>query len=323
MNTRIATSEYWLWAYRLLLGREPEHPEALDKLPDISRLEILEKFLGSPEFLRSLWMANSQDYWFLAEMSNGVRFWVRAGDQYVSRSVVAGNYEPAETFFVRRHVKKGMRVLDIGANIGWFTVNMALLVGSDGHVDAFEPRDDIAFYLGRTVLENKLNNVTVHKCALAATDGRGRISFGKDDRNPGGTHLELGETASWNVSQDVQVRRLDSAVWRPIDFIKIDAEGAEKLVLDGANLTLDRDRPIILTEVNQICLQRTSRISGADYLRLLEGRGYIVTEILPNRLCGERITPENLERKTEVRNFGCLPEERAAEFGINHSEIRR
>lgn len=324
MNAPITTSEYMLWAYRLLLGREPENSDALERAPELSRQEILEKFLTSAEFLKyreiPLWMARGHNKWFLTELPNSVRFWVCASDEHVSRSVVGGNYEPAETAFVRRHVKKGMNALDIGANIGWFTVNMAFLVGPAGRVDAFEPRDDLAFHLGRTLLENRLTNVTIHRCALGATEGPGRVSFGKDDHNPGGTHLEFGSTAHWNVSQETVVRRLASAVWTPVDFIKIDVEGAEKLVLDGAGPILDRDRPIILTEVNHQCLQRTSQISAADYVHYLETLGYVIAHILPDGRCGERAAADNIEAAGGVLNLGCFPEE---EYSVVRSAVAK
>jgi hypothetical protein len=164
------------------------------------------------------------------------------------------------------------------------------------------------------VLENKLTNVTIHRCALSATDGQGRISFGKDDRNPGGTHIEIGETPHWEVSQEVKLRRLDSSVWTPVDFIKIDVEGAEKLVFDGAGPILDRDRPLIMTEVNHNCLMRTSQISGTDYIRYFEGMGYKVTIISPNGQCGEPVLADNMEKMTGVVNLACVPEEKVAEF---------
>jgi FkbM family methyltransferase len=259
-------------------------------------------------------MAGLRKSWLLTELPNGARFWILAGDEYVSRWIVSGEYEPRETAFVRRHLKKGMHALDVGANLGWFTVNMAFLVGPGGRVDAFEPREDFALHLERTVLENRLSNVVIHKYALSATNGEGLISFDEEGLNPGGTYLQVGETPPWDVSLKIQVRRMDSVVWAPVDFIKIDVEGAEKLVLDGAGPILDRDRPIILSEINHDNLMRTSRISGADYIRYLEERGYVMTDILPDGRCGGRVSPAQVQASTDVLNLACLPEDKSMEI---------
>jgi len=112
------TSQYVLWAYRLLLGREPENPQAVELYPQTSRRQIVERFISSSEFLvNQAGNVYSPYRRYMVELDNGLRFWVMSGDEYVSPAMAVGNYESIETAFVRRHVRRGMAALDIGANL--------------------------------------------------------------------------------------------------------------------------------------------------------------------------------------------------------------
>ena len=318
MVDTIATEDYVLWAYRLLLGRDPENLEALKSWPQSDRREIVAKFLGSAEFQEQYgaagWSGSSERNWYISELQNGVRFWIRGDDRFISRSVASGDYEPVETAFIRRQVKKGMNVLDIGANVGWFTVNMAMLVGPAGRVDAFEPREDIVHYLRRTITENRLGNVVIHHCALGAENGSAAVTFAGDDGNPGGTYLVFSaEPEPGARLQHVPVRRLDSIVWSGVDFIKIDVEGAEKLVFDGAEILLSRDRPLILSEINEPALRRTSGMAVPDYLSYFAEIDYEVRTLLPTGRCGEPITPLDMATAGNLLSVACIPAEKSRE----------
>src|SRR5258705_13199364 len=92
------TSQYVLWAYRLLLGREPEDPQAVELYPETSRSEVVEKFLSSPEFLRPReGDVRSPHRHYMVELDNGLRFWLLSGDEHVSPGIASGNYEAVET----------------------------------------------------------------------------------------------------------------------------------------------------------------------------------------------------------------------------------
>ena len=312
MSVPIATSEYVLWAYRLLLGREPENPEAVN-WPETSRRDIVNEFIGSAEFLGQhsprAWMAAMRDFWFIAELANGVRLWVRAEDERVSRAVIDGTYEAVETAFVRRFVRRGMNVVDIGADIGWFTVNLATLVGPAGHVDAFEPREAIAHYLQRTVAENRFANVAIHRCALSAEDGYG-VMLGADARDPDAA----AEEPPAAVAQQLPLRRLDSVVWGSVHLIKVDAAGAEKLVFDGADLILSRDRPLILSKIDGEKLLRISGCSAGEYVRYFEGIDYQIRRILPGGRCGDQLVGRDADTLPGPLSVACVPGEKIAEL---------
>lgn len=296
--------EYVERVCRLLWGPAPEPDAAMpDRHPCAGvHLLLVNEFLDSPEF-RALSLegerSNFRDpAYFLIELENGSRFWVNLRDTGVSRGIMQGMWEKAETLFIRRHVKPGMNVLDIGANLGWFTVQMGRIVGPSGRVVAFEPRSDLFHYLGKTVMENGLENVVLFNCALGARAEEGYLHWAREDTNPGGSQLVPASLDLDSLREDSAIEKVRLAAAdeqldpRPVDFVKIDVEGAEKFVWDGARRILTRDRPLILSEVNVTDLGIVSQISAAEYLQYLKEHGYMARLIGPNGEYGAEIGGE-------------------------------
>ena len=205
-----------------------------------------------------------------------------------------------------------MAAVDIGANLGWFTVHLANLVGLTGRVDAFEPRADLALLLTRSTAENRLSNVVIHGYALGAEEGDGQMIWLREDSNPGGTNLVAATITDPAVmAQPVQVRTLDSCIEHRVDFIKIDVEGAEPLVLSGAQRILAKDRPILLVEINVPNLSRTSNISAAEFGSYVEGLGYRLHELLPDGSRGRPLMGCDLAAVDMLVNVAMVPQERA------------
>jgi FkbM family methyltransferase len=307
------TAQYVLWAYRLLLGREPEDPQAVESYPETSRLTVVDRFISSPEFLANgVRHVRPLHRRYMVELDNGLRFWLLSGDQYVSPAMATGDYEGIETAFVRRQVTRGMAVLDVGANLGWFTVHLSLLVGADGRVDAFEPRSDLLDLLTKTIAENRLTNVTTHNFALGSQNSHGQVIWSAHDVNPGGTHLVLSDLATPDIiTQPVLVKTLDSCISHRIDFIKIDVEGSELLVFEGAQRILSKDRPVILVEINPSNLIRTSGISAEEFGLFVESLDYLLYEIAADGSCGRQIQTAELSAIETLVNVAMLPKERA------------
>jgi tRNA G37 N-methylase Trm5 len=77
----------------------------------------------------------------IKEFDGSLRLFLDLSDQVIGMNIIRGCYERTETEFVHRTVRSGQTVLDVGANVGYFTIVMASLVGSSGAVYAFEPID--------------------------------------------------------------------------------------------------------------------------------------------------------------------------------------
>ena len=145
--------------------------------------------------------------------------------------------------------KPGDYVLDIGANVGDWTLPFAERVGPTGRVLAFEPVPYLAETVSKTAMVNRHSWVEVHNVALGSEETEALFSI--EHGNSGGSRL--GSRSGDFSSITVRVRTLDHILAeRPeidrIDFIKIDVEGHELAVLKGAQQTLTRFHPPLVLE---------------------------------------------------------------------------
>jgi len=154
-------------------------------------------------------------------------------------------FEP-EIDFIRRWLKPGMRVIDIGANHGVYTVPMADLVGPTGAVWAFEPCQNTFDLLRQSARHNRLSNTTVIKAAVGAGFDMLRLATGTNSELNQIT-VDQAVTSEWvdQTTLNYCARLLE---FNDIDFIKLDAEGYETHVLDGADELLRRSSPLIMFE---------------------------------------------------------------------------
>jgi FkbM family methyltransferase len=159
-------------------------------------------------------------------------------------SYVLGTVEPEVQAFMSEHVRPGAIVYDLGANIGYFTLVAASLVGRQGRVLAYEPAPAIASVLRRNVALNGLEGqVTVVEAAVSHADGAGPFDPSANDQSG---RLGGGPLRVRTVSLDSEVRR-----GAPVpDFLKIDVEGAELAALQGMRATLEARLPIVVCEIH-------------------------------------------------------------------------
>lgn len=279
-------------AYHALLQREPDadamtalqaRPFAEDE--EALLTETLARFVASSEFQSRQVGVKAPDFapstWARVEI-DGLKLWVDIGDLGVSRHCVTGTYEPAETSFVRNFLTPGMTFVDIGANIGWFTLNAAKIVGPTGRVISFEPRTDTYAALNRTLADNDyLSFCSAYNNAVGDAPGELMIGWNDHMGNPGGTWLlsvkglQDAFVDSGAAVQKTEVVTLDSVVGDArVDLIKIDVEGAELLALSGAASVLRNQRPIILCEINPSLLQTVSRTDEQTFVQTIEAFGY-------------------------------------------------
>lgn len=256
---------------------------------------VSEKLLRSTEARRDATPSDPLSDWVLAEPRPGLRLWVDLEDHGVSRPCMVNAFEPIETAFVESFLRPGMWFVDVGANIGWYSLLAAQRVGPTGGVIAVEPRPDSAERLGMSAGENGFSNIVVHQVAAGAATGRMKVGALIGGHNAGGTWLLttdrlLEHTSVGHQLFDVDVRRLDDMAIGRCDLMKLDIEGAEYLMLQGALATIDRCRPVILSEINAEVLRQVSQVSIADYVQLLRRHGYRPHEVTatgPGRLLSD------------------------------------
>jgi FkbM family methyltransferase len=193
-----------------------------------------------------------------------------AADAAVTPGLRSGTYEPHLTAVFERHIRRGMTVVDVGANLGYFTLLAARLVGAEGRVVALEPNsENCRLLLSSLRLSGRTN---VELLPVAADEAPGWAYYSTHVGSNGG--LIDGDDLLSHPGVVVPTFRLDDLVDRPVGFLKMDVEGAEGRVVRGATRIIERDRPIVTTELKEEMLQRVSSRSVADYLGYFEKLGY-------------------------------------------------
>ncbi len=167
--------------------------------------------------------------------------WVEKGAELVTRPLLeVGYWDPGISALLKRVLKPGMTFVDAGANIGWFSVLGSRLVGPEGQVFAVEPDPLNLSILRANLSRHGCSNVTV--LPFAAWSERTELDF---NRPPG-------EGAGARVGQQggdlVQAARLDELIEAPVDYIKIDCELSDHVVVEGAE-RLFRGSPTMLISV--------------------------------------------------------------------------
>jgi FkbM family methyltransferase len=172
----------------------------------------------------------------------------------IQRDIYSGLYEPFESRWLKDFLRPGMTVVDVGANIGYYTWLASQRVGPTGRVVAIEPGPYAFERLQRVIRENGVHNVEGYHLALSDQPGRGTL------------YVPAAEEGNYNPSLtpylqsmspvEIQIDRLDDLLDRlqiaTVDLIKIDVEGHELGVFQGAVRAVRENRiAAVLCEFNE------------------------------------------------------------------------
>lgn len=196
-----------------------------------------------------------------------------AADAAVTPGLRSGAYEPHLTAVFERHCRPGMTVVDVGANLGYFSLLASHLVGPSGRVVALEPNSENCRLLVSSLRLGGITNVELFP--VAADEAPGWAYYATHVGSNGGL-VDDGDLLS-RFGVVVPTLRLDDLVDAKVDFLKMDVEGAEGRVVQGATQIIEKDRPIVTTELKEEMLRRVSGRSVADYLGYFGDLGYLPT----------------------------------------------
>ena len=274
-HSKTATPEDIFYCFRLLLGRSPnpeEWPGHSSRVgEDLDN--VVSSYVTSREFAeRGLLNKTYDDQ---VELVRLARFSLFASndDLAVGHHVVGGAYEPKIGEIFNRHVKPGMSVVDIGANIGYFTMLLASLVEPSGLVLAVEPNPENIKLLEASRRVNGFDQVLIVQAAAGRQTGLLALNVSHSNGMTG----ELPDDVdAIFAARPVPCFALDAVIPkdRRFDLIKIDVEGAELNALIGLSATIARDRPVIVSEFSPGMLPGISNCSGPEYLRFMIAKGY-------------------------------------------------
>lgn len=200
-----------------------------------------------------------------------------------------GYYEKHLSQLIQETLSPGSVMVDVGANIGTFTL-LAASLGATCH--SFEASPENCAALRRNIALNKFHGITVHECAVS--DRQGEATFFLYEET--GARKSCGENALFRRGAGREIRvpmeTLDSALCglSRIDFIKSDVEGADFLVLCGARAILSEFHPIVVLEATE---ELASELGGSvrQILETLWEHGYEISIMNGRRLT--RVTPSS------------------------------
>src|SRR5271157_3232168 len=228
------------------------------------------------------------------------------------------DYDTEEIRSVLRMFQSDWMVLDVGANIGFWTIPMAKALGPGGRVHAFEPVTSNNLRLHENIRLNALQSITeVHELGLSDRCATLRISLRDDFANGSGTGnaaIVIDESDDRYQREMIKVNTLDNIFpllnAKGLDFIKVDIEGHEDKFLSGASSTIRQFRPIIHMEVNEPYYSRR----GLEATTLFEEWAKSANYAYALRTSKGWRLRDLRHRKPVIDNVLALPAERANEI---------
>lgn len=208
----------------------------------------------------------------LYRTQSGDLYWLNP-QKYLDKCIIEGGvFEPQSTSVVHRLIKPGDTVLDVGANIGYYSVLFSKLVGEAGKVVCFEPTTYYHDVLAVNLSENNCSNVLTYRIGLSNKEEDVDICIGDcsaslyflDNQMP------LAKERIHLQSLDKQMKHLPID---RLDFIKIDIDGHEPHFLEGAWETIDKYDPAILLEVSHQHYLKAG-INAGDFFDLLKNKRF-------------------------------------------------
>jgi len=199
----------------------------------------------------------------------GCKIYLNLQDQTISDRLVINNaYEQFETQIIKKEVKEGDVVLDIGANIGYYTVILSKLVGEKGKIIAFEPDPENFVLLKKNVKINNCENVTLVQKAVSDETRKLKLYLSEDNK---GDHriYDAGEGRKYIEIEAISLDDYFKNYSRKIGLIKMDIQGAEPVAIQGMTLLLEKNKDVkIITEFEPFLLKKFG-VEPKEYLKLL------------------------------------------------------
>ena len=266
---------------------------------------MLSKFLailpsGSPEFiyttiLKPKILKNTANYILKfiipkeTKIKEGIFLELDQSDPVASGAIALGVYERYESELFRSKIKPGMAIIDIGANLGYYTAIASHLTGEKGLVVAFEPEPNFFKLLSRNISRNNMKNVACFELAIAEKNGLTNLYLSNENKG----HNSIIRSEELKASVQVKTTTLDNFLdfqkITKVDIIKMDIEGAEIMALEGMRNTLIKHMPLLFLEFSPHSIIKINR-NPVDFLSTIQEIGYSIFEINKTHQCLNSVT---------------------------------
>ena len=205
---------------------------------------------------------------------------IASDDDYLNH--IKDGFELNTVALFKTLVRSSDVVFDIGANIGCTSI----LFAENCHaVYSFEPSPTTFSFLKRNISSANLCNVTPINIALGSIACESELTFAPSNRS-GGFVSDKTKASNGHTVEKIKIERADdvakSLELYALDFMKIDVEGFEKSVIEGAEAIIDRFKPTVTLELNHWCLNAFQRITIPDFFDFLAARFPILLAVEGN-----------------------------------------
>lgn len=190
------------------------------------------------------------------------------------REIYYTGFDRRDCRVLKRLMKPGGVILDVGANIGYFSLLCAQWMKGVGIVHAFEPFPSTISRFERNLDLNPSLRSVVRINRFALSDFIGTVGMNAPDSGNSGCNY-LNSEAPFAVNVTTLDSFVESQKLQRIDLIKIDVEGSEVALLRGAERTIERFRPVLMVEVNPFALGRFGK-TAAELVKLIGSHGYVM-----------------------------------------------
>ena len=203
-------------------------------------------------------------------------------DDWIQQHIYfTGTYEANEILFIEKNLQPGNTFIDIGANIGLFSITASAIVGDNGKVLSFEPfATNYNAFLNNINL-NKIKNITAIQKAVAEKEQELNLFYDSTESNLG---MVSSYASSHTIQQQIKAVSLDNFLptinINAIDIIKIDIEGGEYSALLGMKATIQHYKPKLIVEIDDAILKNTPYTAEDiyNYMATLNYKPYFINE---------------------------------------------
>lgn len=229
-------------------------------------------------FTTNIYQQSKKDF-FKPFIKHTLKYALFPKDNAITSSIIEGwqYHDYMFEFFTMNNIDaNGFDIIDIGANNGQFSVDFAEMVGNNGSVHSFEPQRILYYQLCANVFLNGYDNVFCHNVALG--DKNDVVEIEKPnyfDTN----FVNFGDIAIKNDSsvntESVRMKMLDEYKFNNLLFIKMDVQGYEPFVIEGASKTIEEHRPYMMIEFEEPTLNKHGK-NEKELRKQIEELGYEV-----------------------------------------------
>lgn len=255
----------WRWVHSPRLRRRGATPRPLETKVDALAESATSCYLGNGVVLTRV---------------QGFKMFLPGDDISITpHLLLESSHEPWVTTLFLRLLRPGMTVVDVGANVGYYTLLAARGVGPTGKVYAFEPEPRTFGLLKKNVRVNGLSWVTLCNKAVWKSSGKARL-FTTHHMGVCGGHSMIGDPSECDVRPVVTVDTITLDEFledeRKVDLIKIDAEGAEPFIIEGMERMIATSSNLkALVELSPNFV-RAAGLDPVEYVHSLRQRGFLV-----------------------------------------------